>query len=41
MHFVDDHTGTGKTLTQRIVHVLANDTREQLAAKILNEVTLT
>lgn len=39
MHFVDEHFDTGKTLAQRVVPVLPNDTPEQLAARVLHEVT--
>ncbi|KAF0902100.1 hypothetical protein E2562_012874, partial [Oryza meyeriana var. granulata] len=37
VHFVDEHYDTGRTLAQRIVPVLANDTPEQLAARVLHE----
>lgn len=37
VHFVDEHYDTGRTLAQRVVPVLANDTPEQLAARVLNE----
>ncbi|BAT06117.1 Os08g0501132, partial [Oryza sativa Japonica Group] len=39
VHFVDEHYGTGSTLAQRVVPVLANDTPEQLAARVLHEAT--
>lgn len=38
VHFVDEQFDTGKTLAQRVVPVLANDTSEQLAARVLHEV---
>ncbi|KQJ82658.1 phosphoribosylglycinamide formyltransferase, chloroplastic [Brachypodium distachyon] len=37
VHFVDEHYDTGKTLAQRVVPVLANDTPEELAARVLHE----
>uniref|UniRef100_A0A0E0AX73 phosphoribosylglycinamide formyltransferase 1 n=1 Tax=Oryza glumipatula TaxID=40148 RepID=A0A0E0AX73_9ORYZ len=37
VHFVDEHYDTGSTLAQRVVPVLANDTPEQLAARVLHE----
>uniref|UniRef100_A0A0D9WQP0 Phosphoribosylglycinamide formyltransferase, chloroplastic n=1 Tax=Leersia perrieri TaxID=77586 RepID=A0A0D9WQP0_9ORYZ len=37
VHFVDEHYDTGRTLAQRVVPVLANDTPEQLAARVLHE----
>ncbi|KAM3189533.1 hypothetical protein ACQJBY_068055 [Aegilops geniculata] len=37
VHFVDEQFDTGKTLAQRVVPVLANDTPEQLAARVLHE----
>ncbi|GJN27602.1 hypothetical protein PR202_gb15638 [Eleusine coracana subsp. coracana] len=37
IHFVDEHYDTGKTLAQRVVPVLANDTPESLAARVLHE----
>jgi folate-dependent phosphoribosylglycinamide formyltransferase PurN len=40
VHFVDEQFDTGRTLAQRVVPVLANDTPEQLAARVLHEVRL-
>uniref|UniRef100_A0A0E0LWI8 Phosphoribosylglycinamide formyltransferase, chloroplastic n=1 Tax=Oryza punctata TaxID=4537 RepID=A0A0E0LWI8_ORYPU len=37
VHFVDEHYDTGRTLAQRVVPVLANDTPEQLATRVLHE----
>ncbi|KAL6650603.1 hypothetical protein ACP70R_009528 [Stipagrostis hirtigluma subsp. patula] len=37
VHFVDEHYDTGKTLAQRVVPVLADDTPELLAARVLHE----
>uniref|UniRef100_A0A1D1YZK8 Phosphoribosylglycinamide formyltransferase, chloroplastic n=1 Tax=Anthurium amnicola TaxID=1678845 RepID=A0A1D1YZK8_9ARAE len=37
IHFVDEHYDTGRILAQRVVSVLASDTAEQLAARVLNE----
>ncbi|XP_061372525.1 phosphoribosylglycinamide formyltransferase, chloroplastic [Gastrolobium bilobum] len=37
VHFVDEHYDTGRTLAQRVVPVLANDTAEELAARVLRE----
>ncbi|XP_039129941.1 phosphoribosylglycinamide formyltransferase, chloroplastic-like [Dioscorea cayenensis subsp. rotundata] len=37
VHFVDEHYDTGLILAQRVVPVLANDTPEQLAARVLHE----
>ncbi|KAJ4799529.1 Phosphoribosylglycinamide formyltransferase [Rhynchospora pubera] len=37
VHFVDEHYDTGRTLAQRVVPVLANDTPEDLAARVLHE----
>ncbi|XP_051177094.1 phosphoribosylglycinamide formyltransferase, chloroplastic isoform X1 [Lolium perenne] len=37
VHFVDMQFDTGRTLAQRVVPVLANDTPEQLAARVLHE----
>ncbi|TVU14473.1 hypothetical protein EJB05_37944, partial [Eragrostis curvula] len=37
VHFVDEHYDTGKTLAQRVVPVLADDTPESLAARVLHE----
>lgn len=38
IHFVDEHYDTGRILAQSVVPVLANDTAEELAAKVLQEV---
>lgn len=38
IHFVDEHYDTGKILAQRVVPVLADDTAEQLAARVLHKV---
>lgn len=38
IHFVDEHYDTGRILAQRVVPVLANDTAEELAARVLHEV---
>jgi len=35
---VDEHYDTGRILAQRVVPVLANDTPEELAARVLREV---
>jgi folate-dependent phosphoribosylglycinamide formyltransferase PurN len=40
VHFVDEQFDTGRTLAQRVVPVLADDTPEQLAARVLHEVRL-
>ncbi|KAL2320504.1 hypothetical protein Fmac_029473 [Flemingia macrophylla] len=37
IHFVDEHYDTGRILAQRVVPVHANDTAEELAARVLNE----
>ncbi|CAJ1919901.1 unnamed protein product [Sphenostylis stenocarpa] len=37
IHFVDEHYDTGRILAQRVVPVLAHDTAEELAARVLNE----
>lgn len=37
IHFVDEHYDTGRILAQRVVSVHANDTAEELAARVLNE----
>ncbi|WCJ36693.1 Phosphoribosylglycinamide formyltransferase chloroplastic [Euphorbia peplus] len=37
IHFVDEHYDTGHILAQRVVPVLANDTPEELAARVLRE----
>lgn len=41
IHFVDEHYDTGRILAQRVVPVLANDTVEELAARVLKEVIQT
>jgi len=38
IHFVDEHYDTWRILAQRVVPVLANDTEEELAARVLREV---
>lgn len=38
IHFVDEHYDTGRILAQSVVPVLANDTAEELAARVLREV---
>ncbi|CAA3023943.1 phosphoribosylglycinamide formyltransferase, chloroplastic [Olea europaea subsp. europaea] len=38
IHYVDEHYDTGRILAQRVVPVLANDTAEELAARVLHEV---
>lgn len=38
IHYVDEHYDTGRILAQRIVPVLADDTAEELAARVLHEV---
>lgn len=38
IHFVDEHYDTGRILAQRVVPVLANDTAEELAARVLHQV---
>ncbi|XWS19339.1 hypothetical protein CRYUN_Cryun31cG0006800 [Craigia yunnanensis] len=38
IHFVDEHYDTGRILAQIVVPVLANDTAEELAARVLREV---
>ncbi|KAM5573713.1 hypothetical protein ABKV19_013315 [Rosa sericea] len=38
IHFVDEHYDTGRILAQRVVPVHANDTAEELAARVLREV---
>lgn len=35
---MDEHYDTGRILAQRVVPVLANDTAEELAARVLREV---
>ncbi|KAI3414490.1 5'-phosphoribosylglycinamide transformylase [Psidium guajava] len=37
IHFVDEHYDTGRILAQRVVPVLATDTAEELAARVLKE----
>nr|DAD23521.1 TPA_asm: hypothetical protein HUJ06_024984 [Nelumbo nucifera] len=37
IHFVDEHYDTGRILAQKAVPVLANDTAEVLAARVLHE----
>ncbi|RYR04250.1 hypothetical protein Ahy_B06g083887 isoform B [Arachis hypogaea] len=37
IHFVDEHYDTGRILAQRAVPVLANDTAEELASRVLKE----
>ncbi|KAG1342743.1 phosphoribosylglycinamide formyltransferase, chloroplastic [Cocos nucifera] len=37
VHFVDEHYDTGRILAQRVVPVLANDTAEQLATRVLQQ----
>lgn len=37
IHFVDEHYDTGRILAQRVVPVLANDTADKLAARVLHE----
>ncbi|KAI4365040.1 hypothetical protein MLD38_021060 [Melastoma candidum] len=37
IHFVDEHYDTGRILAQRVVPVLATDTAEDLAARVLTE----
>ncbi len=38
IHFVDEHYDTGRILAQSVVPVLAKDTAEDLAARVLREV---
>ncbi|XP_068668867.1 phosphoribosylglycinamide formyltransferase, chloroplastic isoform X2 [Aristolochia californica] len=38
IHFVDEHYDTGRILAQRVIPVMANDSAEQLAARVLHEV---
>lgn len=38
VHFVDEHYDTGRILAQRVVPVLADDTADELAARVLHEV---
>lgn len=40
IHFVDEHYDTGRILAQRVVPVLATDTAEELAARVLKEVMI-
>ncbi|XP_058750380.1 phosphoribosylglycinamide formyltransferase, chloroplastic-like [Vicia villosa] len=37
IHYVDEHYDTGRILAQRVVPVLANDTAEDLSARVLRE----
>nr|XP_016501433.1 PREDICTED: phosphoribosylglycinamide formyltransferase, chloroplastic-like [Nicotiana tabacum] len=37
IHYVDEHYDTGRILAQRVVPVLANDTADTLAARVLKE----
>ncbi|XP_057512955.1 phosphoribosylglycinamide formyltransferase, chloroplastic-like [Actinidia eriantha] len=37
IHFVDEHYDTGRILAQRVVPVLANDTADELAARVLQK----
>lgn len=37
VHFVDEHYDTGRILAQKVVPVLANDTAEELAARVLHQ----
>ncbi|KAL6553190.1 Phosphoribosylglycinamide formyltransferase (GART) [Orobanche gracilis] len=37
IHYVDEQYDTGRILAQRVVHVLAEDTAEELAARVLHE----
>ncbi|MCL7028843.1 hypothetical protein MKW94_029414 [Papaver nudicaule] len=37
VHYVDEHFDTGRILAQRVVPVLASDTAEELAARVLRE----
>ncbi|KAK4477748.1 hypothetical protein RD792_017009 [Penstemon davidsonii] len=38
IHYVDEEYDTGRILAQRVVPVLANDTAEELASRVLHEV---
>lgn len=38
VHFVDEHYDTGRILAQRVVPVLADDTADELAARVLHQV---
>lgn len=38
IHFVDEHYDTGRILAQRVIPVLWNDTAQDLAAIVLQEV---
>ena len=40
IHFVDEHYDTGRILAQSVVPVLAKDTAEELAARVLQEVMI-
>ncbi|KAL6538590.1 hypothetical protein OROGR_012578 [Orobanche gracilis] len=37
IHYVDEQYDTGRILAQRVVHVLTEDTAEELAARVLHE----
>ncbi|XP_057499703.1 phosphoribosylglycinamide formyltransferase, chloroplastic-like [Actinidia eriantha] len=37
IHFVDEHYDTGRILAQRVVPVVANDTADELAARVLQK----
>ncbi|RRT39761.1 hypothetical protein B296_00054967 [Ensete ventricosum] len=39
VHFVDEQYDTGRIVAQRVVPVLADDTAEQLAARVLHQVS--
>lgn len=39
VHYVDEEYDTGRILAQRVVPVLADDTAEKLAARVLVEVS--
>lgn len=39
VHYVDEEYDTGRILAQRVVPVLAKDTAEELAARVLHEVS--
>ncbi|RWW22679.1 hypothetical protein BHE74_00049248 [Ensete ventricosum] len=39
VHFVDERYDTGRIVAQRVVPVLADDTAEQLAARVLHQVS--
>lgn len=40
IHFVDEEYDTGRILAQSAVRVIANDTPEELAKRVLDEVLL-